>query len=454
MPHSNFNSDCTTIINCTDFNEIIKIFGLSNNYTNREVRIAFRKLSLKFHPDKHPEATSLATQVMVALIKAKNSLLTNEPITSHNSSQNLSDLDITRLLDEIEKHSNTQNKFLFSLIEEFNRRLQINPSYLDAMSSSYKIPLRLAIELSNVSMFKTLYTQGKYCLFQHNDFCMSPIHFLIEEIHRKTNEIETKNLEQMLVFVELDTPKKIEAYYLKTIAHNDSPRILEYCLSYLKTRNVVVSTTPENNPFIINTSLCDHYSEEDRLAFFKKHILSYPSLYDLLPNKNCTDPFMILARFCYLKNLGPVASKSFLYLLKARKVSPYFLRALLESFPELKAWEQKTTQIGSPPIIEDSFLNFIATNKKVHNANIACIVIASGMLALSLAFTTPATPAILLAFLLCVEAYILYNMARTYIESHKINTLLTNNNFFQRKEPKNIEIDSLEFEDSIELELN
>ena len=38
------------------FKDYFKILGISRNATDQEIKNAFRKLAIKFHPDLHPDA--------------------------------------------------------------------------------------------------------------------------------------------------------------------------------------------------------------------------------------------------------------------------------------------------------------------------------------------------------------------------------------------------------------
>ncbi|HHN46725.1 MAG TPA: tetratricopeptide repeat protein [Planctomycetes bacterium] len=222
-----------------------EVLGVTRDASDTEIKQSFRRLAMKFHPDRNRSAPQWAEDKIRLIIKAYDTLIDEENRTRYDHSLDRH-LIRGRTPVEIVAHENprepgAQVRFLLQLLldEKFEDAMKL----YEEMLESHGPQLSLRAYLSERDYLDCLFLLGEAFESQSNwtralEFYERvynlererPVRYFLEEVKERIRDIYCKSLARRSSpmqainiykkILEMDVPKKSEAYICKKIAEN------------------------------------------------------------------------------------------------------------------------------------------------------------------------------------------------------------------------------------------
>lgn len=414
------------------------IYQTKLNALSLNIDRSFRKLSLKFHPDKNPACRELAEEVQKQLGLMRTHLLTGEPLEIASSTLSTKNVSLFSLLEEMEECI-LSGSDCTSVLHMFDKQIQTNsnPGYCLRAStpSLFYTPLRLAMMSKNVLLFTKWYKLNPDMLLYTTEegVVLSPWHALIRA---SLEEKEEKIYQEMLSVIGQE--KNIEAC-IWTLNHLKQPArgILQYCVDYLhKHQNSFDAAQLMNaNPFVVQSSLGDGLfeTENKKHEFILKQISNYPALYYYLNDTQKCDLAAILPCICYCLNypdnniisLSEIARNLNKLVYQKTPISPYVMCALLEHVSKISDNPLFNRKISLASLQNKRCGTYLSLNRTYQYV----LVIAATLCAIAASFTPVAL--IGAVVILGLLAQVIHSEYKKHQASKEITRILEKNNFFK-----------------------
>lgn len=319
---------------------------ISINYTEEQIKSAYKRLARKFHPDKNRGNADLAKQAFDVIKEARDYLLYT--INRDDSDIQTNAFYLYLHKDTVGNHTQSDriegmiregyrlkmsNQDMSSLVLNLFNYLKENPNLVHYECDSFnmcnyqtggKSILYAAAQWNQSELFKWLLEQGADPLAKTN-FGVSPLDIAITSGHYE------------ILSALSDSPffgkERLKAEMEKLFQVNDrcdADNLLKFYMDFL-------SDDFDINAFIIQFPLMipalhhlDYLSREQVLPLYKKYIIGCPELYRYLNEAERTDPFILIATLA--QNRAP----SILMHIPAQKLPPELITALCDFWPELE----------------------------------------------------------------------------------------------------------------------
>lgn len=412
-----------------------KLFGVTQNTPPHEINRAFKRLSLKFHPDKNPDHKDIADKVQPLLSNMRNHLITGEPL-EQGADESL--VSIHKLLENMEMRV-LMNQDIKAQLNTLEERVQKNPNYLFAVSPHFFFtPLRLAVYANDVATFKKWTEINSDALTSTADtVCLSALHYLMREHMSSADEsglsIDTpKPKAQMLAYIQQRFPKEWWiAVCQESLLTQTYPDVLNFCVQYLQQNQTDLDPTLfTKNPFLAATTWGNTNFKDpvEKYSFYFEHMRNYPDLRKCLQPEQKNSPETILAQHYHLEKNIFYPLTELQDFVKNTEVSPYFVSALLDTLPRCKK-EIKLIDKQNPHA-----LTYVSLNR-IYQTTIAlttALVSTAFYLAYTASNMIPMVAAgILLAITIGLIGKIIYAECKKHEEKNKINSYLIRHNYFK-----------------------
>lgn len=316
------------------------------SYTEPEIRKAYKRLALKFHPDKNPLNADLAKQAFDVINEVQNYLLytikRNDSVVQTNAfylylhkdtigNHTKSDR-IEGMIREGYRLKNS-NQDMSHLVQNLFNHLNDNPNlvHYECDSSNMwnfttggKSSLYAAAQWNQRELFNWLLEKGADPVAKTN-FGVSPLDIAITSGH------------QDILLALSDSPffgkKRLKTEMEKLFHVNDScnaEELLQFYMAFFRDDFAINAFTIKFPLMIPALHHLNYLSREQALPLYKKSIIGRPELYRYLNEAERTDPFMLIATLA--QNRAP----SILRHIPKQKLTPGLITALCDFWPELE----------------------------------------------------------------------------------------------------------------------
>ena len=120
-----------------NLNDALRILNLNENYTEDELRKAYRKLIIKYHPDKHPESKKEFAEKQTKIInEAKDILEKNLKNRTYNNQTNNNYNKNTNTRYSQNYYSDTTNKEYLEILKKFKKELEFELETIKKIKSN------------------------------------------------------------------------------------------------------------------------------------------------------------------------------------------------------------------------------------------------------------------------------------------------------------------------------
>ena len=117
-----------------NLNEALKIFNLNKNYTEEELKKAYRKLIIKYHPDKHSENKKEYAEQQTKIINEAKDIL-EKNLKNKNSFSNQTNNDTQTKYNPYYQNE-TNNQEYLEILKKFRNELKIELETIDKINLS------------------------------------------------------------------------------------------------------------------------------------------------------------------------------------------------------------------------------------------------------------------------------------------------------------------------------
>lgn len=428
-----FQMQCKLILNWKNEHLYpVELFGLSVPYNTADIEKAYRKMALRFHPDKN-NGEQQAENAFAVINDAKNYLLytinkhtmdvSENPFylvleKSKTSPLTVGESAFFELLTELEEKIDYSQKQRYVrdevLIEKIKSAILANKDLLKLETIFFRTVTYLAAQLNDVELFTWLLENGADPLFRMlfgmsavDIACVNKNYQIIDRLKEKMGEVGFTNMIDEMFLTSTD------------------PRVLEQIIIYLddkgtpKSRESILAASEENNFLISVLAKLSYITKEQERKLVRERIIGNPALYTAISSDLQSEQFLIVAALAQSQEYSITTAIPYAIL------EPHFLGAILSLWPSLQRienvapWQYRYSRQGS--LVAQTCGNFL---------------LATGLTVaiLSPALLIPGAAAIFgicLAALVCCELISLYHALKIDQEKGKIHQLIEQNGFFK-----------------------
>lgn len=132
------------------FKKYYDILGLSDNSNEDEIKKAYRKLAIKYHPDKNPENKEEAEKKFKEVAEAYEILTNKDKYRNKTIFENQNFVDPNELFNEIFKNMNINQGFSFSSGMNFNINIPRNNNQSNCVIRSSTVRFENGKKIENI----------------------------------------------------------------------------------------------------------------------------------------------------------------------------------------------------------------------------------------------------------------------------------------------------------------
>ena len=154
-----------------DLNEALKILNLNKNYNEEELKKIYRKLIIKYHPDKHPENKKEFAEQQTKIINKAKDILEKNLKNRNNLNNKVNNHNYTRYTKNYQYYQNdTNNKEYLEILKKFKNELKKELETIEKINLSnpydklFQKNKPFLLSILNEFSYKILITKSTYSI--------------------------------------------------------------------------------------------------------------------------------------------------------------------------------------------------------------------------------------------------------------------------------------------------